>query len=335
MGAIGAGRTVPPPATMRNTLLTPLNLTLALTVALAAAGTALTLNAADVPVLHSPAGSTAALGLAALTVAFFVTELGQALVEVRRQAYSFSLAGIPLVLGLLYFPPRELIAARIGASLLAFLVQKSAPIKISFNTASYLLDTALVIAVAHALLGSGNGLTLRTAGLCYLSLAAVDILMSLLVLLVIRINQGPVSRGEAIEVLLPAAAFVFLNTAFAFIAALLVSRGALGVVLLAVFALVTGAVYRGYLVLRRRHQWLQVVQSFIESSEATGTVEELAGRMLIRIRDVVRASRVELRLQDSDGTAGLVVFVDEDDQVSLGSRGRRTTDRLPHHRPGH
>ena len=75
----------------------------------------------------------------------------------RRQAYSFSLAGIPLVLGLLYFPPRELIAARIGASLAAFLVQRAAPMKMSFNTASYLLDTALVIAVAHALLGRATG----------------------------------------------------------------------------------------------------------------------------------------------------------------------------------
>jgi diguanylate cyclase (GGDEF)-like protein len=305
----------------------PRNLTLALAVALAVAGVALSWDEMALPLLTVPAGSTAVLGLAALAVIFFVTELGQALVEVRRHAYSFSLAGIPMVLGLFYFPPRELLAVRIVTSLVAFAVQKASPLKMAFNSASYLLDAALVLAVSHQLLGEGNTLTVRTAALCYLSVAVVDTLMSLLVLLVIRINQGPISRNESLEVMLPAAAFVLLNTGIGIIAALLLSCGPLGVVMLGLFGLMTGVVYRGYLVLRRRHQSLQVVQDFIEASGGTGTVEELAEAMLGRVRLLVRASRVELVLHDTDDTVTLRVRVDEDGPVTTGLPSRRATDR--------
>jgi diguanylate cyclase (GGDEF)-like protein len=316
-------------ATVRAAVAQPPALTLALTFALAAGGVVLSLNEVKTPLIAAPAGATAAVGLVALTIVFFLTELGQALVEVRRHAYSFSLAGIPMVLGLLYCPPRELIAARICAALAAFAVQRSSPLKASFNTASYLLDTALVLAVSHWFLGEGNGLTLRTAALTYVSLALVDTLMSLLVLLVIRINQGPVSRNEAAEVLLPAAAFVFIDSGVGFIAAFLVSGGALGVVMLGLFALMTAVVYRGFLVLRRRHTSLQMVHGFIEASGGTGTVEELAASMLVRIRSLIRASRVELNLLEPDGTPGLRVLVDEDGAITVGSPGRRATDRRP------
>ena len=322
-------RSRPSVATVRTALSQPTTLTLALTFVLAVFGVSLSLHEADNPLLAVPAGSTAVVGLVALTIMFFVTELGQALVEVRRHAYSFSLAGIPMVLGLLYCPPRDLIAVRIFASLAAFAVQRSSPLKISFNTASYLLDTALVLAVSHHFLGQGNGLTLRTAALCYLSLALVDMLMSVLVLLVIRINQGPVSRAEAVEVLLPAAAFVFINSGVGFIASLLVSQGALGVVMLGLFGFMTAVVYRGYLVLRRRHRSLQLVQGFIEASGGMGTVEELAGSMLVRIRSLIRASGVELVLLERDGTGALRVLVDEDGVITLGPPGRRVSDRPP------
>lgn len=62
----------------------PRALTLLLAAALAGAGAALLAVAPAEPLLRAPAGTAAWLLLGALAVAFFVTELGQALVEVRR-----------------------------------------------------------------------------------------------------------------------------------------------------------------------------------------------------------------------------------------------------------
>ena len=289
----------------------PVVLTLLLTLAVAGAGAALTGHVPPAALLDGPDGAPLLLVAVGLAVAFFVTELGQALVEVRRQAYSFSLSGVPLLLGVLYLPPTALLVARLVGALCAFAVQRASPVKAAFNSASYLLDTALVLALTGALLPGPGTLTLRTAALCYVALAVVDLLMSLLVLLVIRIHQGPVTVAEVVEVLGPAAAFVLLNTAVALITASLLSDGLLGAVLLSLFVVVTAGAYRGFLVLRARHQSLQVVQDFVEHGEGAGSVEELAQGLLDRLRSLLRASRVELTLLEDGDAQALHVRADE------------------------
>lgn len=313
---------------LRRCLRDPRMLTLALTGAMAVTGIALTTVAPARALLAAPGGYATGVLVLALVAAFFLTELGQALIEFRQQAYSFSLAGIPLLLGLLYCPPQYLVMARLAAAVIAFTVQRASGLKFAFNTASYLLDTALVIAIAHQMLGDTAALSPRTAVLCYAALAAVDLLMSALVLLVIRINDGPLSRAEAVEVLLPAAGFVALNTAVGFICAVLLGAGALGGLLLLLFVGVTAGVYRGYLVLRRRHQSLEVVEQFIEHSEGPGTVDDLAGRLLNEICTLVRASRVELTLRDDAGNIDLRVLSDGPSHtIAPVNGGRRASDR--------
>ena len=315
--------------------LDPRALTVALTGALAVAGLVLTGVAPAAPLRPAPEGAAAGVILLVLAVAFFLTELGQALVEFRQQAYSFSLAGIPLLLGLLYCPPQHLVLARLAAAVLAFTVQRATGMKVAFNTASYLLDTALVITLAHLLLGGTAALSPRTALLCYVSLAVVDLVMSSLVLVVIRLNDGPLSRGDAAQVLLPAAGFVGLNTTIGFICAVLLGAGTLGVGLLLMFVLMTATVYRGYLVLRRRHNSLEVVQEFIEDSEGTGTVDDLANRLLDQICTLVRATTVEFTLRNSEGHVELCVRRDSrshDRESSTASRRetyRAYSDGLP------
>jgi len=75
-----------------------------LTASLITAGALLCLRLPAAPLITPPAGTSTVAVVVGLALAFFLAELGQALVEVRRQAYSFSLAGLPLLLGLLYCP---------------------------------------------------------------------------------------------------------------------------------------------------------------------------------------------------------------------------------------
>ena len=309
--------------------LDPRTLTLALTGALAVAGLVLTGVAPAAPLRPAPEGAAAGVILLVLAVTFFLTELGQALVEFRQQAYSFSLAGIPLLLGLLYCPPQHLVLARLAAAVLAFTVQRATGMKVAFNTASYLLDTALVITVAHLLLGGTAELSPRTALLCYVSLAVVDLVMSALVLVVIRLNDGPIEPRRRRAGAAPGGGIrraqhhdrVHLRRCSS-------ARAPLGVELLLMFVLVTATVYRRYLVLRRRHHSLEVVQEFIEDSEGTGTVDDLANRLLDQICTLVRATTVEFTLRNREGHVELCVRRDSrsHDRES-GTASRRVTYR--------
>jgi len=100
----------------------------ALAVALAAIAAALVATHRAPPVLPAPAVlSPLVLGVG-LAVLFCLTDLSLLHVEVRRQAYSVTLAGLPLTLGVLLSGPRELLAARIVGSAVAFTLQR-APVR--------------------------------------------------------------------------------------------------------------------------------------------------------------------------------------------------------------
>ncbi|MGV8967448.1 MAG: putative bifunctional diguanylate cyclase/phosphodiesterase [Cellulomonas sp.] len=302
--------------------------TVALTVAIAAVGTTLAVRAPPGPLLGFHPGAWAIALPLALALAFFLTELGQALIEVGRQAYSFSLSGVPLVLGLLYCPPSALIAARVLGALVAFIVQRASPVKVGFNTASYLLDVTAVIALAHLLISTPADLNLTTAALCYVSLAAIDVLTSALVLAVIRINHGPVTGDSVVEVFVSAGVIVALNTAAGFICAVLLGAGTLGVALLAGFVAVTAASFRAYLVLRRRHRSLVEVQEYIGTGEGTHSVEGLAERMLPPVRELLRAAHVELTLRDVRGTGATIRSVDETGSMRTSQVARLDPDEV-------
>lgn len=302
----------------------PTGKTVLLSAVIAVSGGALATIMASDPLLAAPSGAAAVALGAVLGLGFFAAEMGQALIELRRQAYAFSLSGVPLLLGLLYLPPDRLLGIRLTAALLAFVVQRSSPVKIAFNTASFLLDTTLVVHLTHSLRPPGAQLDLATAAACYVALACVDVVMTLLVMLVIRINSGPVTRRDLAQVLVPAAASVLLSTCLALLAAVLFSDGPVGMVLLVVVAVVTTTVYRGFLVLRARHQSLEQVQEFVAHSEAAGSVGELADRMLSQIRILLRAARVELMVLDEHDVATMQRAVDHDD-----ARPRALLDLAP------
>jgi len=215
------------------------------------------------------------------------------------------------------------------AAVTAFTVQRVARTKFAFNTASYLVDVTLTVVLAHALTGPGH-LSLSTAGWCYLSIALVDALMSAVVLVVIRINQGPLTLADTIGVMAPASVFVVLNSAAALVFAVLSEAGRLGAVLLLFVVTTTAVVYRAYLVLRRRHHSLQLVHDFVALSTAPGRDQSPSAdqsvALLQRIRSVLRAGSVELVLVDEQGDRSALAV--SEDGTARRPDGRRTADEF-------
>ena len=140
-------------------------------------------------------------GIAAL---FALTELALIHVEFRHDAYSFSLSGIPLLLGVFTGSPTHLVAARVAGALLAFALQRPSPVKAVYNTCAYAFEAATVATLIRLLLPHGAPLDLRTAAVCCLVVPAVDVAMSLLVVGVISLRGGVLSRREIVEILVPA-----------------------------------------------------------------------------------------------------------------------------------
>jgi diguanylate cyclase (GGDEF)-like protein len=294
--------------------------TLLLSLALFTVAAAVALQSARAP--GTSLVPTAAVA-AVIAVAFFVTEQTLVNFEFRQQSYSLTFSGVPLAMGILLLPVGELVAARLVGSLAALLWQRIAAEKVAYNTAAFCLEAAISATLLHALLPAGGALSLRTIGLLLVVIAAVDQLMSLLVLLVIHLHGGPVGPDDITEVLTQSVVLSMVSTLMAAALLILIRQGAVGALLALSMVITALLAYRMYAAFSRRHHSLAVVHDFVTEGVGAETVEELAATSLPRIRHVLRASDVQLRLDERapggpgpGGECYLLLGLDEDDRLT-------------------
>jgi len=293
----------------------PSRATAVLTAGLALLGAGLAAVPQGPPLLVAPSGLSPlaiALGLAVL---FCVAEFCLVHVEVRHQAYSFTLAGFPLALGILWCGAWQLITARVVGSALAFAIQRSPGPKALYNVAAYAAEAALDVVLVHLLVGQQSELTARILLTCYVTVALVDQLMTSLVLRVIRWHQGGIAARVSTAVRVPAVLVSLLSTTAAFATVILAGRAWVGTIVLVVFTVTATGVYRGFQVLHRRHEALEQVHDFVGLNTGSAGVQELAGRMLGQVRSLMRARTADLLLAEPDGMVQL--SVDEGDEDVL------------------
>ncbi|HYO17054.1 MAG TPA: EAL domain-containing protein [Dermatophilaceae bacterium] len=299
--------------------------TLVLSLALAIVASALalqSLRSASQPISQP-------LTAVAIAVTFFVAERYLVNIEFRRQSHSLTFAGVPLALGILLLPVHELVLARLVGSLTALLWQRVAAEKVTYNTSAFCFEVAVSGTLLHAMLPQIGDLNVGAIVVLLVWIAAVDQLMSLLVLLVIHMHGGTIVRRDVAEVLVPSLLLSMVATTFAAALDILIRQGVVGVVLALALVTVAVSIYRMYAASSRRHQSLEVVHDFVTEGVGAETVEQLARRSLARMRLVLRAGTVELMLLDSeaDGQESrqescLLLGLGEDDQLTQAHASR-------------
>ncbi|MGD0255462.1 MAG: EAL domain-containing protein [Acidimicrobiales bacterium] len=245
---------------------------------------------------HHLAGQPVMFGLLFASLAAAVW--GQVSFHYRGSTYMFSLAEVPLLLGLVFASPPVLVISYVAALVAVFgLVRRQAPSKLLFNAASGAFASAVAATVFRQLLETHSpvspfGWVAGAAALAVFTLAATEA-----VRLVLRLNGQKAHREFMTEVLLFMAsiglAFVVLDAAW------WDPWSTLPLVLVA--ALIVFA-YRGYTRLSLRFGALQRLYDF---SRSLGDADlEPAGTswaVLEQIRTVMRARRSELILAEASG----------------------------------
>jgi len=311
--------------------LSPTQVTWLLTTALAAGAVVLATRTGGGPIiaLPLPVGVVAV----ALGAGFFIAEQFLLNVEFRRQAHTFTLAGIPLLIGVLVVSPVVFVLTRLVASVLALVWQRVSVDKMAYNSAAYAFEAAADATLVHLLLRPTSGLDLRTAVTLIALLAAVDQLIGALVLVMIRVHNGPLSRTDVVEVLAPAFVLSVTSSMFALSMIILFESGTLGAVVAAVLLVIFAAGYRAYAGTRHRHESLTLVHEFVTGGVGAQSLETLAEELLSRIRRLLRASTVQVMLIDSDGDRlpsqvgpALTLAVDEEDSLHVSNGDFDTQD---------
>jgi diguanylate cyclase (GGDEF)-like protein len=232
----------------------------------------------------------------ALALGFFVTESNVIRVRYRDQAQSFPLNELPLVLGLFFSTPPELLLGLLLGSAAALLRRRrQSPLQLAFNTSHFFLAGVLASLAFNEVVGAEalgpigwSGALLATVIVTLIGHAAITVAT------VLSGNQPQVERLR--QVLSLGITSSITTTMVALAAVDLLWRDARSVLLLAVPAAVGFLAYRGYLEDHEAKGSLDVVYESTRMLHRSPEVDSAVIGLLTQARGMFRAERAEITL---------------------------------------
>ena len=207
-------------------------------------------------------------------------------VQLRREVLSYSLNEIPLILGLFFAAPGDLVLAVLTGVLAALVLhRRQSMLKLTFNIGHFCLEAGMAIVVFHAVVGThshiGPAGWLGAFGAAFVA----HTINSLCLALAMSLAEG---RRQVIESLLGVGSIIaFTNACVALALVTVLWTHPTSSWLLAVPAILLFLAYRGYNAQRQKRQSLEllyestrVLQQSLEANSVVDTVLEQARQML-------------------------------------------------------
>jgi len=232
---------------------------------------------------------------------FFLTDACMVHLHFRRDAHSFTLAEIPLILGLFFIDPAGLIAARLlGALPALFLVRRQTPIKIFFNLGLFLVDASLAILIFRSLTHIDGALTTPTLLAVFVATACTSVLSMVLIFGAISLTERELRLKHLPASLQLGAVVTIANTSLALIGVALLWSDVAHAWLLLLPACVLFVAYRLYIGERKKQLSLEFLYETTRELHGSTKVEPALVTLLSQARDVFRADVAEIVLFPAD-----------------------------------
>jgi signal transduction histidine kinase len=234
-----------------------------------------------------------------LAAGFAIAEVFVMHLRVARHAHSFSLSEIPLVLGLAFVAPGQLVVAQaVGIGLALGIHRRQRPLRLAFNVGQRSLTALLAFAIVAGLRGSfGPGWLGIWASIFSATLVA-DIAGGLLINFAIFLSEGKLNLFD--QVVGVGTALTFANTSLALVAVMVVSQHPAAIVLVAVPAATTFLAGKAFADLQRRHANLVLLQRSTGLVQRSLNREEMIPALLEHVRRMFNADFAELVLWPMD-----------------------------------
>ncbi len=248
-----------------------------------------------------------------LALGFGAAEL--CLVHLRwgREAQSFSLGDIPLVLGLFLVDPQELILARlVGAGLALVLYRRQSAVKTVFNLVQWWLVTSVALLFWHLLASPHDApYSVWVWVLAVLAAVAADVLTTVVIVTVIAVRGTAVDLAMLWEAIWSGSLTAGANACFALVALDVVTvdwRGGWALVVPAGFLWLA---QRAHVELQRRHDTLERLNTLGARLTSRLDVQVVVEEVLTATSRLLEAGECELVLVPQfSGTGQVFRFVD-------------------------
>jgi hypothetical protein len=136
----------------------------------------------------SPAGP--AVSWVLLAILFGIAEISVLHVQMRGGARTISLSEAPLVLGLFFTAPPQLVLARLVGPLVVFaIIRRQSLLKLGVNMSVLLVEVGMAVELFRSVLGGGSVESPRAWLAAYVAVLVAGVVSAVLVTLVIAVFQ--------------------------------------------------------------------------------------------------------------------------------------------------
>ena len=247
-----------------------------------------------------------------LAAAFCATESWRVYIHFRNNAQSYSLSEIPLVVGLFFVTPNELVLARVIAAAIGLgLIRRHPPVKLIFNLASFALEAELISVLFHNVLPSHQLTTPVTWVWVLIVVAAGCLLSFVLSAMVISLAEDSLKRRQWLQPAVITLIGGLVNASLGIEVVAAVSRDAAEILLLLVPIATLSAAYTLY---TREHEKRQRVQHLYQSSDllhrsasSDSAIAELLGQLCTVFRAEMAEATLLPTVTGSDQAVSIVV----------------------------
>jgi signal transduction histidine kinase len=251
----------------------------------------------------------------ALALSFVVTEVFVVHIHLRREAHSFSLSDIALVLGLFFTSPQGFILAQLTGATVALLIRRQAPMKFAFNVAHFCLEASVALLVFRALMGD-NPLGTWAIVAVFAATFLTSAMGALAITVAISLAEGKLQGQTLFQGLGFGSIVAFTNTCVAILGVQIIWRAPSAVWLFIVPSAILFFAYRTYTVQRQKHEVLELLYESTRSLQRSLRVESTVEALLRQARQMFRAEVSAVTMFSDEGVGIRSTLGPEGESVS-------------------
>src|SRR5215213_2931907 len=241
-----------------------------------------------------------------LALGFLAAERCVVHLHFRRSAHSFSLGDLPLVFGLLFASPMDLVLAGLVGPVVVLLFDRRLPaIKIVFNIAQFTLTTCLAVIVFRELAGTVDGFGPMTWIFALLATQAAAVITVTLIGTAISLSEGLIGARALGRMLTMDLTVTTTNASLGLAGAVIVAYDLRALPLLVVPLVTVFLAYRAYATERQRHESLEFLYETTRTLSRSPEIVVALEGLLARSVEAFRAEIAEIVLFPAESNAPL------------------------------
>src|ERR1700693_3601766 len=216
-------------------------------------------------------------------------------IQFRRDAHSFSLSELPLVVGFFFAPPLVVVLSMVAGSAVALAIhRRQSPLKLAFNLANFTVANSVVAVLFMQLVDHRDPLSAISFAGVLLAILAGGVLQSLVILAAISFSEGRMDLAGIASTFGFAQAATVVNTCLALIGVRIVWENPAEIWLLAIPTVGVFVAYRFYVAEREKRDQVDFLYESSKDLQRTAAVDDAVAALLRKSCEVFRAERAEI-----------------------------------------